>query len=320
MSNKLRLEHGVKDLYKFGKTLGTGGFATVKLVTAKDTGEQYACKVMKLPREGAVLGPEEFTREDIFKEIDILMGLKHANVMYLKEYFVEDDKVYLICELLPGGELLDAVLENGSYSEADARSCFAQLLRGLVYLHDNGIVHRDLKLENLLLTKKDDISCIKIADFGLAKNQQVASLRTVCGTPQYVAPEVIMGGPSTKYGPAVDLWSAGVVLFILLGGYPPFYNDNEPALFQLIRRADYSFSDPVWNTISEDAKDLIRQLLVLDPNCRLTAKQALQHRWIGESAVPTEVLTATRKSLMKTYSTAGRGSVNGDGGAQAAGP
>lgn len=288
----------VKDLYKFGKTLGQGGFATVKLVTDKQTGEQFACKIMDLPAEGAEVAPEDFTREDIFKEIDILLGLQHENVMYMKEYFVADDKVYLICELLTGGELLDAVLERGNYSEADARMCFAQLLRGLQYLHQRGVVHRDLKLENLLLSSQDDIGKgVKIADFGLAKNQASGTLRTVCGTPQYVAPEVINGGPGHKYGPEVDLWSAGVVLFILLAGYPPFYNENEPQLFNQIRRGEYSFNDAVWDGVTGDAKDLIRQLLQVDPTKRLSAQQALSHKWMDNRKVSNQALTTTRKNL-----------------------
>lgn len=249
-TSKKRVDCKIKEAYKLGKTLGTGGFAIVKLATDRKTGDQYAVKIMTLPPAGVEPGDNESTREDIFKEIDILCGLNHENVVYLKEYFEESNKVYLITELVTGGELLEAVLQRGTYSEAEARLAFVQLLKGIAYLHSKNVVHRDLKLENLLLASPDEITKVKIADFGLAK-QSADAMSTVCGTPQYVAPEVIQGGAHTVYGPEVDMWSAGVVLYILLGGYPPFWNESEPALFEQIRRGKYTFDDPVWDVISE---------------------------------------------------------------------
>ncbi|GAB4813322.1 hypothetical protein N2152v2_000368 [Parachlorella kessleri] len=298
-ASKLIRDQKVRDVYKMGKTLGTGGFSVVKLVTHRTSGEKYACKVMSLPAPGATATANDNTREDIFKEIDILIGLEHDNVIFLKEYFEEGNKVYLIMELLQGGELLDAVLEKGHYSEDDARTCFLQIMRGIMYLHSMGIVHRDLKLENLLLVEPKDISRIKIADFGLAKNAMAAALTTVCGTPQYVAPEVIKGGRGTKYGPACDLWSMGVILFILLGGYPPFYDESEPRLFDKIRKGKYDFNDKVWDPISSEAKDLIRSLLVVDPDKRLTTKQVMEHPWIkaGEKPAGKQNLLATTSRL-----------------------
>ncbi|WIA20191.1 hypothetical protein OEZ85_006039 [Tetradesmus obliquus] len=293
---KKRTDCKVKDAYKLGKTLGTGGFAIVKLATDKKTGEQFAVKIMTLPPAGVEPGDNENTREDIFKEIDILCGLNHENVVYLKEYFEEGNKVYLITELVTGGELLEAVLQRGSYSEGEARLAFVQLLRGIQYLHSKNVVHRDLKLENLLLASPDDITKVKIADFGLAK-QSADAMSTVCGTPQYVAPEVIQGTSGTVYGPAVDMWSAGVVLFILLGGYPPFWSENEPALFEQIRRGKYSFDDPVWDVISHSAKDLISKLLIVHPNQRLTATQCLEHPWVTAGSVPSNPLTAARNKM-----------------------
>ncbi|KXZ52376.1 hypothetical protein GPECTOR_9g420 [Gonium pectorale] len=257
------------------------GFSVVKLAADRATGVEYACKIMALPPVGQEVGENENTREDIFKEIDLLCGMNHENVIFLKEYFEEGNKVYLITELLTGGELLEAVLKRGSYSEAEARLCFVQVLRGIEYLHSKNVVHRDLKLENLLLAKQDDISLVKIADFGLAKHA-VNGMQTICGTPQYVAPEVIVGAKGHVYGPGVDMWSAGVVLYILLGGYPPFWSDSEPQLFDMIRKGKYSFGDPVWNKVSESAKDLIRKLLVVDPTKRLSATEALQHQFILE--------------------------------------
>uniref|UniRef100_A0A7S0RK68 Protein kinase domain-containing protein n=1 Tax=Pyramimonas obovata TaxID=1411642 RepID=A0A7S0RK68_9CHLO len=273
----------VRDFYKIGRTLGSGGFAVVKLGTHKVTNDRYAVKIMVLPAGGSK--DEQGQRDEIFKEINILAEMDHNNIIRLKEFFEDSDRVYLITELLTGGELLDAVLERGTYSEADARLCFSHLLQGVGYLHDKGIVHRDLKLENLLLKSKGDFTTIKIADFGLAKRNDLhkRGMETICGTPQYVAPEVLLSGGSQDkkcYTSAVDMWSAGVVLFVLLGGYPPFYDENEPALFDKIKKADFAYDDPCWDDVSDLAKDLINKLLCLDPTKRLTCAQALQHPWM----------------------------------------
>lgn len=291
----------VRDVYRLGNTLGSGGFAVVRLATHKTTFSQHACKIMSLPAIGATVQETENSREDIFREIEILCGLQHKNIVALQDFFTDATHVYLIFELLNGGELLDAVLERGQYSEADARLCFAQLLDGISYLHSQGVAHRDLKLENLLLVNKDDITNIKIADFGLAKSAPTSGqLKTVVGTPQYVAPEVIQGVPGQTYGVGVDMWSAGVVLFILLGGYPPFYSESEPKMFDMIRNGDYDFDDPVWDSVSLDAKTLIAQLLRVDPEHRLTASETQQHPWIvGE--VSDSPLAATHENMRKFY-------------------
>jgi len=157
-----------------------------------------------------------------------------------------------------------------------------RLLTSSSPLHYRQIVHRDLKLENLLLAKKGDINTIKIADFGLAKKYGQAALSTICGTPQYVAPEVIKGGKEPyTYGKECDLWSAGIILFILLGGYPPFYDSSEPRLFRKIREGKYDMNDPVWKEVSPEAKDLIAALLCVDPAKRLTVDQVLEHPWMN---------------------------------------
>ncbi|KAL4854215.1 Calcium/calmodulin-dependent protein kinase type 1D [Chlorella vulgaris] len=286
----------VRDVYKVGKTIGTGGFSVVKAATDKATGQQWACKIMSLPPPGKQFNENESSRADIFKEIDILIALKHDNIVLMKEYFEEGNKVYLFMEMLEGGELLDAVLEKGHYSEGDARSVFLQIIKAIQYLHSREIVHRDLKLENLLLVRKGDISHIKIADFGLARRYiGPSALTTICGTPQYVAPEIIKGGP-THYGPECDLWSAGVILFILLGGYPPFYDESEPKL-----KGRFDFNDDVWTAVSEDAKDMIRKLLAVDPQQRMTISQVLEHPWCkAKSSGKGELLkTKTRMQYSK---------------------
>ncbi|KAL4424298.1 hypothetical protein ABPG75_001599 [Micractinium tetrahymenae] len=302
----MRTGVNIRDVYKMGKTIGTGGFSVVKLATDRATGEQWACKIMSLPPPGKQYNENESSRADIFKEIDILLSLEHDNIVLMKEYFEENNKVYLIMEMLSGGELLDAVLDTGHYSEADARSCFLQIIRAIQYLHSRGIVHRDLKLENLLLVKKKDISHIKIADFGLARRYAgPGALTTICGTPQYVAPEIIKGGPA-RYGPECDLWSAGIILFILLGGYPPFYDESEPRLFEKIRKGSFDFKDDVWTAVSADAKDLISKLLVVDPRSRLTINEVLAHPWCKTPAGGKRELlkTTTRMRTSKIQLTA----------------
>lgn len=298
---KHRADVQVRDVYRLGNTLGSGGFAVVRLATHKTTLSQHACKIMSLPAIGASVEETENSREDIFREIEILCGLEHKNIVALQDFFTDATHVYLIFELLNGGELLDAVLERGQYSEADARLCFSQLLDGIAYLHSKGVAHRDLKLENLLLVTKDDITNIKIADFGLAKAAPTpGQLKTVVGTPQYVAPEVIQGVPGQTYDLGVDMWSAGVVLFILLGGYPPFYSESEPKMFDMIRNGEYDFDDPVWDSVSLDAKTLIEQLLRVDPEHRLTASKTQQHSWIvGE--VSNSPLAGTHENMRKFY-------------------
>lgn len=178
-------------MYKTGRTIGAGGFSVVKLVTHKETEEEWACKRMHLPPPGTDSNEYGSTRDDILKEIDILMSLNHPNIIHVKEYFEESSRVYIIMEYLAGGELLEVLINKGRYTEDDARIIFKQLIEGVKYLHAKGIVHRDLKLDNLLLVKPGDIQAIKIADFGLAKKYMQSSLQTVCGTPHYIAPEVI---------------------------------------------------------------------------------------------------------------------------------
>lgn len=284
----------------------------MKLATERKTGLQYACKIMTLPEQGEALDEHENTRGDIFKEIEILCATAHENVMYMKEFFAEGNKVFLLTELLSGGELLDAVLERGNYSEADACSCFRQLLKGVAYLHSQGIVHRDLKLENLMLASQEDISKVKIVDFGLAKRlaNGVSKMATVCGTPQYVAPEIIQGNVELRgYSKSVDMWSAGVILFILLGGHPPFDDENESLMYEHIKRGMFNFNDPVWDNISVSAKNLIRQLLTINPEVRLTAEDCLHHDWFS-ICLPETPLTTTTANLKKNYERQFRKAVN----------
>lgn len=183
-------------------------------------------------------------------------------------------------DLMTGGELFDRIVSKDHYNEQEAKETLKQIVVAIKYCHENNIVHRDLKPENILYQSPNDDSIIKIADFGLATMLKSNQLLTVaCGTPGYVAPEVLKG---LAYGKEVDMWSIGVILYILLCGFPPFYDDNNKKLFLQISNANYCFPDPYWTNVSNSAKDLIRNLLVVDPTKRLTPDQVLQHPWMFE--------------------------------------
>jgi serine/threonine protein kinase len=190
---------------------------------------------------------------------------------------------YLVMERMSGGELFDRIVAKAYYNEKEARDTCKIVLEAVCYCHDERVAHRDLKPENLLLVSEEDDSAVKIADFGFAKRvAEPNSLTTQCGTPGYVAPEILEGTP---YDERADMWSVGVILYILLGGYPPFIESTQRDLFRKIRKGDYEFHEEYWGTVSIEAKDLIRSLLKVDCCARLTAKEALRNQWIqGDDA------------------------------------
>jgi len=263
--------------YELLEHLGSGTFATVRAAKEKATEKKYAIKII----DKKAMGPKQ---DMMMREVEILKQVKHSNVIKLKELFESPQKLYLVMELVTGGELFDKIVDKGSYSEKDASFVMKQIVDAVRYLHENNIVHRDLKPENLLLeSPKSDI--VKIADFGLSKILGAeAMLKTACGTPGYVAPEVLQ---LNGYGKEVDMWSIGVIMYILLCGFPPFYEESNAQLFKAIMEGRFSYPDPYWSGVSDSAKDLINKLLVVDPKKRLTADQALQHPWIaGTTANP----------------------------------
>ena len=311
---------------------GTGGYAVVKAATHLETKERVAIKVLKLPDRSATgeasvrpknprdserfysggVSKSDLTLDDIANEIEILKALNHPSVLRLYEHYLSEhgDKVYLVTELLEGGEVLDALLAKGNYSESDAMTIMRPLLQGLAYMHNRGVTHRDLKLENLLLADTEDLASVKIADFGLAKAafrsdgmMERAGGGGVCGTPSYLAPEIISG---QRYTPAVDCWAAGVCMYILLSGVVPFYWTDKPGadmreLFDRITAGAYSLDGPEWEGVSEDAKDLVRGLMCVDVRRRLTAKKALAHPWFTrlaeDAATPLAQLPAAQAKL-----------------------
>ena len=203
------------------------------------------------------------------------------HIIRLYDFFVESSTYYLVMERMSGGELFDRIVAKAYYNEKEARDVCKIVLEAVEYCHQNHVAHRDLKPENLLLLSEDDDSTVKIADFGFAKKvYSPQSLTTQCGTPGYVAPEILEGIP---YDNRADMWSVGVILYILLGGYPPFIENNQRDLFRKIRKGEYEFHEEYWGTVSTDAKELISHLLTVDPSRRLTAKDALENKWICEN-------------------------------------
>jgi len=263
----------IKEEYDFGDELGRGGFSVVVRATKKDTKEVYAVKIIEKNQSEEEL-------QLLQREIDILKKLHHQNIISLKDVFDEKDKIYLVMELVQGGELFDQIVTRGTYSESDAANIVRQILDAVSYMHDNGIAHRDLKPENLLCSG-DEYNTIKVTDFGLSKDFSTASLRTSCGTPDYVAPEVLKGQP---YDNTVDIWSIGVITYILLCGFPPFYGNTDQQIFEKILRVEYDFPSPDWDHISVEAKEFIKCILVPEPSKRPSALEALEKDWIRNKA------------------------------------
>ena len=226
-----------------------------------------------------------------------MSDVTHKNVIKLYEIYDEPKHMHLVMELVTGGELFDRIVKKSSYTEFEAAVTIRTLCEALSYLHAKNIVHRDLKPENILYASEADDADIKVADFGLARVVSGKDMmKTACGTPGYVAPEILKNQGYDSG--AVDLWSAGVILYILLCGFPPFYEEELPALFEQILQARYDFPSPWWDKISKPAKDLVNGLLTIDPKKRLTADQVLKDPWINGNA-PKEELPDTIKSLKK---------------------
>jgi len=268
----------LRDVYRLGPVLGVGTFSVVKLATEVETGANWACKIVQLTDEKG--SDQETTREEILAEVELLRSLAHPNIMHVREYFEDGDSMFVITEMLHGGELLKAVMERGSYPEDDARQVFRQLLDAVQYMHRQGVVHRDIKLENLILAHKNDITSVKIADFGLAVRAEGRTLTAVCGTPQYVAPEVLRSARDGPYDHRCDIWSCGIVLFNMLAGYPPFHSESVPKLLRQVALAEVDYCDPVWELISPEATDLLQKVLTATAEERISVAEALVHPWM----------------------------------------
>ncbi|XP_033625176.1 serine/threonine-protein kinase DCLK1-like isoform X2 [Asterias rubens] len=258
--------------YTIGPKIGDGNFADVHEATLKNTDQVFAMKIV----DKSKLTSKEHMIEN---EIGIMKNIKHPNIAKLFEEHETEENIYLVMEYIKGGDLFDAITESVKFTEADAAIIISDMASALAYLHGLNIVHRDLKPENLLISKSSsgDVT-LKLADFGLAMEVK-SPIFTVCGTPTYVAPEILA---ETGYGLEVDMWATGVICYILLCGFPPFrsLDRDQEELFEIIQSGEFVYLSPYWDNISDSAKDLIDHLLVVSRRKRYTAKQVMKHPWI----------------------------------------
>ncbi len=286
------LPHTIEARYTLGDTLGEGGYAVVKSAVSKVDNLEVAVKVMTRTALDAK------AEEAIRTEVKLLQSLDHPNIVGALDFFEEPSHFYFVLEKVNGGELFDRIVQKTFYSEKEARDLVKVLLDALNYMHSNKIVHRDLKPENLLMTNPDDDADVKIVDFGFASSSEGFDLSEQCGTPAYIAPEILF---NKLHGAPVDMWSLGVILYILLGGYPPFHDEDQNELFKRIKAGVYEFHEEYWSAVSAEAKDLISKLLVVNPLERLTAQQALAHPWLtsDEEKLSTLALDGAKAELKK---------------------
>jgi len=263
----------IQDTYAIGEVLGQGGFSIVKKAIHKQTQQPWAIKIIK--KDEPNLTPQEI--ENLYSEIDIMQKLKHSNIVALNEVFEDKTTLYLVLELIDGGELFDQIIAKGSYPENEAATIIKQVLQAVGYMHTYGVAHRDLKPENLLCCGPDKLT-IKVSDFGLSKDFGRGQLKTSCGTPDYVAPEVLSG--KGHYDHSVDIWSIGVILYVLICGFPPFFGNDEQEIFRKIVKCSFSYPAPDWTGKSDEVKQLISAILTTNVNARPTAKDALESPWI----------------------------------------
>jgi serine/threonine-protein kinase Chk2 len=327
---KTRYERGTPERkYDVKKELGSGAFATVKLVINKATGQPFAMKVLDKKKVAMSSHSKRDTMQD---EIELLSQIDHPHIVFMEEVFETDKELFLVLELVTGGELFDRIVTSGRLTERQARPLFRQMVSAVKYLHNKGIAHRDLKPENILLCRKratsnlsadalaraktlvpaelaaadadatgdDEEWQVKLADFGLSRMVSEGSfMQTLAGTPQYVAPEVLSGvaprDPNDDsnddgddapkgYGKECDIWSLGVILFVMLSGTAPFDDEQQPKLFANICSGLFSFDAPCWGSISDSAKDLIRRMLCVDVKKRLSLDGVEKSDWLNPSA------------------------------------
>uniref|UniRef100_A0AAY4ANT4 non-specific serine/threonine protein kinase n=1 Tax=Denticeps clupeoides TaxID=299321 RepID=A0AAY4ANT4_9TELE len=262
----------ILEKYKVGKVIGDGNFAVVKDCVERSTGREYALKIID---KAKCAGKEHL----IENEVAVLRRVKHPNIIMLIEEVDTPTELYLVMELVKGGDLFDSITSSTKYTERDASVMVFNLAGALKYLHRMSIVHRDIKPENLLVCENPDgTKSLKLGDFGLATVVE-GPLHTVCGTPTYVAPEIIA---ESGYGLKVDIWAAGVITYILLCGFPPFRSENnlQEDLFDQILLGRLEFPSPYWDNISMSAKELIGQMLQVNVEARYTAEDVLTHPWV----------------------------------------
>ncbi|XP_051792382.1 calcium/calmodulin-dependent protein kinase type II subunit beta isoform X29 [Erpetoichthys calabaricus] len=261
------------DEYQLYEELGKGAFSVVRRCVKLCTGQEYAAKIINTKKLSAR------DHQKLEREARICRLLKHSNIVRLHDSISEEGFHYLVFDLVTGGELFEDIVAREYYSEADASHCIHQILDSVNHIHQHDIVHRDLKPENLLLASKCKNAAVKLADFGLAIEVQgdQQAWFGFAGTPGYLSPEVLR---KEAYGKPVDIWACGVILYILLVGYPPFWDEDQHKLYQQIKAGAYDFPSPEWDTVTPEAKNLINQMLTINPAKRITAQEALKHPWV----------------------------------------
>lgn len=273
-------KNAISEIYEIDdeEALGEGSFGKVSKATHKALGCDRAIKAV---------AKKKVERSELESEIAIMKLMDHPNVVKLYEVFEDYVHIYLVMEICSGGELLERIVEEDCFSERQAAGVMQQVMGGLHYMHRRCICHRDIKAENFLLCVPGKRWCpveqciIKIIDFGVAKRFVAGQkMYTSVGTPFYVAPQVLHG----EYTESCDLWSCGILTYILLCGYPPFWGDMNTELLPRIKAGDFTFPESEWSVVSDDAKDIVCRLICMDPNARLTAEQAINHTWIKNMA------------------------------------
>uniref|UniRef100_A0A4W6FK32 Checkpoint kinase 2 n=1 Tax=Lates calcarifer TaxID=8187 RepID=A0A4W6FK32_LATCA len=268
----------LQEKYLLTQRIGTGVCGEVKLAFERSTCKEYAVKIINkknFKSEGTAI-------RNAKTEIEILQRIDHPCLIKTEDFYQTEDSYYIVLELMEGGELFHRVKSKQQLSESTAKLYFYQMLRAVQYLHSNGIIHRDLKPENVLLSSQDDVCLVKVTDFNQSRIlEEAALMRTLCGTPSYLAPEVFTHASTTGYGLAVDAWSLGVLLFVCLGGYPPFHESfGRQSVRDQIIRGEFTMVQSKWRHVSDQAKDVVRKLLVVDPSQRMSIEEALQHPWL----------------------------------------
>lgn len=289
-------ERQIEDIYEFGEVLGKGSFGVVKEATNKETGRRWAIKAVNKEKAGTS------AVKLLEREVLIMKTIEHEHLIHLEEIYETSKRMYLVMELCDAGGIQKLLDQKKRFSEKETWTVIKQLAHAVAYLHDSDIVHRDLKLENILLRQPvgNELLNIKLTDFGLSFVRggvgSDSMMQSVCGTPIYMAPEVI---DDLGYSQQCDIWSIGVIMFTLLTGRPPFVAETEEKLYELIKKGEVDFSDPCWETCHESAKNLLLGMLKVDPAYRRTAKEILNHPWITGDSDASE--TSNVLELMKMY-------------------
>ena len=266
------INHGsnIREHYMLSSTtLGEGSYGVVRMATRYSDYEIRAVKIIPKSRVK--------NREILDSEIKVLKQMDHPNIVRLYEVYENSRYIYLVMEMCEGGELFDKLMEMGHFSEKEAASIMTQMLEAVLFMHEKGFAHRDLKPENFMFASEKLSSTLKLIDFGLSKSvENKEKFHTKIGSSYYISPEVLQGDYDSK----CDLWSLGVILFIMLSGFPPFDGDTDAEIIQTVKQGKLAFSQEIWQSISDEAKDLIEKLLDRDPQTRISAQEALRHPWI----------------------------------------